>query len=248
MSSTARRLRVASAVAREGDLREAGLALHVLLLTQALLLALAPALLLSFLNLGLERRASLEDTHNLLEGLLLCCSALLAGFEVFSDEVATWLNLLQVVLSRDLALGLLCQILLLHLELCLLLRELDVEFRENLHEVSLFLLEIRHVVLKLVLGLLLRLVRGHLLFLRLLQDEVEHLDDGTSLLLLAFEATLCRPLRVPGRWRILLKELRVGRFRHGRVVVLQNLDRRVQDVLGSDDVFDVRLVVLPPSP
>ena len=107
VSSAAEGARVAGAVARDGGLREAGLALRVLLArVVADVLALAEGLLVLVVLGDLVGGRGLDEADRVGEGLGLVGAGGVPHGQVLGDEVAAGLDLAEVVLDgRDLLRG-----------------------------------------------------------------------------------------------------------------------------------------------
>mmetsp|Transcript_51033 Transcript_51033/g.111242 ORF Transcript_51033/g.111242 Transcript_51033/m.111242 type:complete len:375 (+) Transcript_51033:16-1140(+) len=244
VSSAAEGARVAGAVARDGGLREAGLALgvagaHVI----ADVLAVAEVLLALRLDGVRVGRGVLDDRPGVQKRLRLVGARLLAVLDVRVDPVAAALDLGQVGLRRLLLLdGGLLQ-LLLALELQLRRAELLAEPGQLLAEAILLGGERGHAVLEGVLRRLLVVVRLHLLLVRLVQDELEHVD-GLVAALARVGAVGLVLAGGPGVRGIRRRVLALALLHQGDRLVVggEHLDGLLQEPLSLHEARDVLLV------
>merc|ERR1719321_1283997 len=175
---------VSCTVGGNGNVGQAGLALGTLLILCALSLAVSKSFDLGSCHGRLVGWSGLDQLHGLLEGILLSLTVGFTSLEVLGDEVTSRLDLEQVSLNGLLVFGGLLQVLLCLQEFLLLGCKVVLVFCQRLLSLSLLLLERCHAVLVICLSLLLISMGLHLLLVGLAENELQHLDDITSLVTL----------------------------------------------------------------
>merc|ERR1719375_3050841 len=145
-----------STVSGNGGISKAGLALSMFTSEfVASVLALTESVLLSVVNGGLEGRSSLQQLDSVLQSGLLVLSGLLSEFDVVIDEVATRLDLSQVLDDSGVgSLGLL-QVLLSSGELNLVFSDGSLQFFDGILQNLLVLLQVLDGLVEFLKGLLL---------------------------------------------------------------------------------------------
>mmetsp|Transcript_131578 Transcript_131578/g.232516 ORF Transcript_131578/g.232516 Transcript_131578/m.232516 type:complete len:232 (+) Transcript_131578:102-797(+) len=167
-----------NAIARNGNFRQACLAINVRFINSACLLAHTLRIVLVLQRCGSECWASLELRLGKLQSIFLLATSRFAAGVLVDCKVTANLDVFQVVLYCHLIL--LCVVLLLISFFKILFRfgQEQLVFRDVFLRCSLLLLETCHVILILMLRCAFVAVRTVLLSLRVVKDSLKRADDS----------------------------------------------------------------------
>merc|ERR1719424_1658154 len=161
------------------------------LILRALLLAIAEPILILLSLRGFVSRSVFEQPLCLIQSTGLCGSVVFTCIKMPSDEIASWLNLQQIVLDALLVSLRLLQFLLFLCQFLFLGRQRCLQLNDGFLTVLFFCLQLRHVIFIIMLRTFFVCVKLSFLLDGLIKNELKHLNCISTLGTLTLIVEIC---------------------------------------------------------